>query len=104
MAEYTTVARLSEIEEGHTQVVEVNGTRLALCHVAGGSVYVIDDRCTHDGAPLDQGELDGYAIECPRHGARFDVRDGHVIALPALVPVDTYEVIVDGDDIKVRVG
>jgi 3-phenylpropionate/trans-cinnamate dioxygenase ferredoxin subunit len=83
--------------------VQVGESRIALCRVTDGTVYAIDDVCTHDGAPLKQGELDDHAIECPRHGARFDVRDGHVLALPALLPVETYEVTVQGDEVKVRV-
>ena len=59
--------------------------------------------CTHDEAPLDQGFLEGCEIECPRHGARFDVTTGRATALPAVVPVDTFQVRVEGDDIELDV-
>ncbi len=104
MAEHVKVAQLAELEPGTTKVVDVQGRRIALCHVRDGGVFAVDDVCTHDGAPLDQGDLDGHAIECPRHGARFDVRTGAVIALPAMVPIQTYDVHVDGDDVSVRVS
>lgn len=104
MAEHVKVAQLAELEPGTTKVVDVQGRRIALCHVRDGGVFAVDDVCTHDGAPLDQGELDGHAIECPRHGARFDVRTGRVIALPAIIPIQTYDVRVDGDDVSVRVS
>jgi len=102
MAEWVSVAKLSDLKPGHVRSVQAGEWRIALCRVEDGTVYAIDDLCTHDGAPLNQGELDNHAIECPRHGARFDVRDGHVLALPALLPVETYEVMVDGDDVKVQ--
>ena len=65
--------------------------------------YAIDDVCTHDGGPLDQGEVFDNEIECPRHGARFDVRTGKALTLPAVVPVKSYPVKVEGNDILVEV-
>lgn len=75
---------------------------MAVCNV-GGSLFAVDDVCTHDEGSLDQGELDGFEIECPRHLARFDVRTGEVKALPAVVPIDTFGVRVEGDDIELDV-
>ncbi len=69
-----------------------------LCNVAG-SIYAIEDVCTHDGGELDQGELEGERIMCPRHGAYFDVTTGAALTLPAIVPVPTYRVRVEGDEI-----
>jgi len=102
LAEFVTVAKTSDVPAGRVKYVEVAGHRIALCHV-DGEFYAIDDACTHDGAPLDQGELEGYQIECPRHGARFDVRTGAVVVLPAVVPVGTYRVRVVGDEVQVEV-
>lgn len=96
MSEKTIVARASDIPPGKVISVEVDGRRVALCHV-DGEFYAIQDVCTHDGGPLDQGQLDGHAIECPRHGARFDVTTGRVLALPAVRPVRTFPVHVDDD-------
>jgi 3-phenylpropionate/trans-cinnamate dioxygenase ferredoxin subunit len=91
MADWVTVATADELEPGRVKVAEAGPHRIALCNV-NGEFYAIDDVCTHDGGPLDQGELIGNQIECPRHGARFDVRTGRVTALPAVYPVKTYQV------------
>jgi 3-phenylpropionate/trans-cinnamate dioxygenase ferredoxin subunit len=102
MAEFVAIAKTNDVAPGTVQVFEVNGTRIALCNV-DGSFYAIDDVCTHDGGPLDQGELEGDQIECPRHGALFDVKTGKALTLPAVLPVRTYPVEVEGDDVKVSV-
>ena len=98
-----TVAKVSETPPGAISVYEVGGVRIALCNV-NGRFYAIDDVCTHDSGPLDQGELDGEQVECPRHGAKFDVTTGRATVLPAVRPVKTYRVEVEGDDVKVEVG
>ncbi len=101
MVEFVTVARTSDVAPGSVQVVTLKGHRIALCN-AEGEFYAISDVCTHDMGPLDQGELEDHEIECPRHGARFDVRTGEVLALPAVLPIKTYPVrVVDGE---VQVG
>ena len=91
-----------DVSPGTAKVYEVADRAIAVCNV-DGEYYAIDDVCTHDEGSLDQGELDGYEIECPRHGARFDVRTGEVTALPAVLPVDTFKVRVQGDDIEIEV-
>ena len=96
------VAKASEIPVGQFKPVEALGKRLLVCHIESG-FYAVDDTCTHDDGPLADGWLEGDAIECPRHGARFDVRTGKVLCLPAAVPITAYPVTVDGDDIKVSV-
>ncbi len=70
-----------------------------------GEYFAIEDRCSHDDGPLVEGELDqeSCTIECPRHGALFDLRTGRPKTLPAYVPVDTFPVIVDDDTIKLEV-
>jgi 3-phenylpropionate/trans-cinnamate dioxygenase ferredoxin subunit len=99
---FVTVARVSDTVPGTISVHEIGDVRIALCNV-NGRFYAIDDVCTHDGGPLDQGELDGNLVECPRHGARFDVTDGRAVVLPAVRPVKTYKVEVEGEDVKVSV-
>ncbi|MDQ2816723.1 MAG: non-heme iron oxygenase ferredoxin subunit [Candidatus Eremiobacteraeota bacterium] len=91
MAPSFEVARLDEIPPGKVKVVEAQGRRIALCNY-DGAIYAIDDVCTHDRGPLGQGELIGREIECPRHGARFDVTDGRAVRLPAVRPVKVYPV------------
>ncbi len=80
----------------------VDDVEILLCDVAG-QLYAIEDVCTHDGGPLDQGELQGACVVCPRHGATFDVRTGAVVTLPAVVPLMTFPVTVDGDAVYVDV-
>jgi 3-phenylpropionate/trans-cinnamate dioxygenase ferredoxin subunit len=98
MSTNTAVAQRPQIAPGTTLRVEQNGEPILLCNV-DGTVYAIEDRCTHDGGELDAGELDGCKIECPRHGALFDVTTGAALTLPAFLPVRTYTVRVEGDDI-----
>lgn len=94
------VAKKSELAAGTTRRVEIDGAEILLCNV-DGSIYAIEDVCTHDGAPLDQGELEGACIVCPRHGATFDVTTGAALTLPAVIGVKTFAVRVEGDSIYV---
>jgi len=94
------VASLSEVPLGGTRRVTVNGADVLLCNV-DGTIHAIDDVCTHDGGALDQGELEGCRIMCPRHGAYFDVRTGAALTLPAILPVAVHAVRVEGDAIFV---
>ena len=102
MADWVTAADEGEIEPGQVKNVQVGERRLAICNVEG-QYYCIDDLCTHDGGPLGQGELLGDQIECPRHGALFDVKTGKALTLPAVLPVNTHEVRVQDGEIQVRV-
>ena len=101
MAEWVKVARAADVAEGRAMVVTAKGQRLALASVEG-QVYAVQDLCTHDGGPLGEGEVIDHSIECPRHGARFDVKTGAVVTLPAVVPVKTFPVKVTGDDVLVE--
>ena len=103
MAEtWISIAKVHEVPVGEFKPVEVAGRRVLVCHTEAG-VSVIDDTCTHDDGPLADGFLDGTAIECPRHGARFDVTTGKVLCLPAAVGIRSYPVRVEGDEVKVSV-
>ena len=99
-ARYVTVAKVGEIPEGGVKITRVEDELLAIFHVEG-HYYAINDVCTHDGGPLAEGPLDGHVIECPRHGARFDIRTGAVLCMPATAPVPTHETRVVGDEIQV---
>ena len=103
MTGFTKVAKTGEVLEGQAKVFEAGDTRVLLCRV-NGEVCAIADVCTHDGGPLGEGDLDGHEIICPRHGARFDVRTGAVLSFPAIVPVDSYAVKIDGDDVLVQLN
>ena len=99
-ARFITVAKAGEIPEGGVKIVRVEDELLAIFHV-DGQYYAINDVCTHDGGPLAEGPLEGHVIECPRHGARFDIRTGAVLCMPATSPVPTHETRVVGDEIQV---
>ncbi len=94
------IATIHELAPGQYKSVEVEGERIALFNI-DGAFYALKDVCTHDGGILTGGILRGYIIECPRHGAQFDVRTGAVVRLPAYVGVETYLVSVEGEDIFV---
>jgi 3-phenylpropionate/trans-cinnamate dioxygenase ferredoxin subunit len=100
-ARFVTVARVGEIREGGRKLVRIDDQELAV-FLLGGSYYALDDVCTHDGGPIAEGDLEGDIIECPRHGAKFNVKTGAVISLPAISPVPTYAVRVQGDEIQVE--
>jgi 3-phenylpropionate/trans-cinnamate dioxygenase ferredoxin subunit len=102
MTTWQTVAQASDIPPERVAVFRIGDHDVAVCNV-GGEFYAIDDLCTHDGGSLDQGELEGNEIECPRHGARFDVRTGEATQLPAFEPVARHAVRVEGEDIQVGV-
>ncbi|MCS7207357.1 MAG: non-heme iron oxygenase ferredoxin subunit [Dehalococcoidia bacterium] len=97
---WVAVASVRDVPPGTVRVVRAGGESLALCNV-NGQFYAVQNLCTHDGGPLGEGELVGYAVECPRHGARFDVRTGTVLALPAVRPIRTYKTRVQGETIEV---
>ena len=100
---FVTVAKVDDIPVGAFKPVEVKGRRLLVCHTDSG-FYVVDDTCTHDDGSLADGFLDGNAIECPRHGARFDVATGKVVCLPAAVGIISYPVRVEGDEVTVSLS
>ncbi|MBW3600035.1 MAG: non-heme iron oxygenase ferredoxin subunit [Planctomycetes bacterium] len=103
MSDWIKVARASDIPDPGKETLEVADTMVVLVH-AGGAFHCIDDVCTHDGGPLGDGPLDGCQIICPRHGARFDVRTGKALTMPATVNVQAHEVKVEGDDVFVRLN
>ena len=96
------VAKASDVPSGEVRVFQAGGRSIALANV-DGSFYAIDNVCTHDRGPLGEGMLVDSQVECPRHGARFDLTTGRPTVLPAVVPVKTYHVQVEGDEIKVDV-
>lgn len=104
MSELVRVAAVGEIAPGGKKVVEVDGIEVALFNVDDEQYYAVEDICTHDGGPLADGEvIDSYEIECPRHGARFDMRTGAALTMPAFEPVQTYEVVIRDGEIYLAV-
>jgi 3-phenylpropionate/trans-cinnamate dioxygenase ferredoxin component len=101
MADFVTIATTDELKPGERIIVELGRHWIAVFNV-DGSYYAIEDVCTHDDGPLAEGELEGYVIACPRHGATFDIRTGQVLSPPALVDVSSYQVRVVGNEIQVE--
>ena len=101
MAEFLKVADVSEVPDPGKTLVEVDGEMVALFHV-DGQWTAIDDVCTHDGGPLADGELRNHTIACPRHGAKFDIRTGAALTMPAVRPTRAHDVKVEGNAVFVR--
>ena len=99
-ADFVTVATTDEVKPGERIIIEFGRTWVAIFNV-DGSYYAIEDVCTHDDGPVAEGELRGCVIECPRHGATFDIRTGKVLSAPALVDVPTYAVQVKGNEVQI---
>ena len=101
--EFTKVAQAHEIPEGGMKVVEVEGERIVLANV-DGQYYAFGDECPHAGASLSGGYLEGETIECPLHGAAFDIKTGSVEQPPADEGVPSYAVKVEGTDILISLS
>ena len=102
MAEFVKVAQAADVPNPGKIMLEI-GDRLVVLAQVDGQFFCIDDVCTHDGGPLGEGELDGYDIACPRHGAKFDVRNGCVKTMPATENTGSHDVKVDGGAVWVRI-
>jgi 3-phenylpropionate/trans-cinnamate dioxygenase ferredoxin subunit len=102
MPEFVPVAKVADVPDPGKELVEVGDHLIALFHV-DGKFYAIDDVCTHDGGPLAHGTLEDHTIACPRHGAKFDIRTGAALTMPATKPTASYEVKVEGDVVLVKV-
>jgi 3-phenylpropionate/trans-cinnamate dioxygenase ferredoxin subunit len=102
MAQFVSVAKVSELSERSVKCIEVAGRRIALFNL-NGTFYALADDCTHEGGSLSEGEIHGGEVECPLHGARFDIKSGKVTLDPADADVARYNVRVTGEDIEVEI-
>lgn len=103
MADYSKVAKVSEIPKGSVKTVMLKSKAVGLANV-DGEFFAFDDVCPHAGCSLgSEGVLEKKTITCGCHGAKFDVASGKVLALPATVPVSSYPVKVEGEDILISV-
>jgi 3-phenylpropionate/trans-cinnamate dioxygenase ferredoxin subunit len=98
------VCATTELGPGSSRIVEIEGRKIGVFN-AGGELYAIEDRCSHDDGPLAEGPFDPErkTVECPRHGSLFDITTGRPKTLPAYVPVDTFPVRVEDGVIKLEV-
>ena|ERR1700760_4182827 len=90
-----------QLPEGEPRSLSV-GRRMIAVIRSGAEYYAIEDVCTHDGAPLTGGEIEGAEIICPRHGARFCLRTGEALTPPAYEPARVFETKVENGHLWVR--
>ena len=100
--EYISVGTISELNDGGRLFIEIDDKSIVIIKI-GDKYYAIADICSHDDGPVGEGTLEGYEIICPRHGARFDIRSGKVLALPAFVDIPAYAVRLVGDQIEIGI-
>jgi 3-phenylpropionate/trans-cinnamate dioxygenase ferredoxin component len=93
--------RAADLADGQTLSIAV-GRRMIAVVCSGGAYYAIDDICTHDGAELTGGSVEGTEIICPRHGARFCLRTGEALSPPAYEPVRVYATKIEDEHLWVR--
>jgi len=100
------VAPADEFPPGSTKLIYAGPSLTIGVYNCGGSLYAIEDRCSHDDGPLCEGEWDEDVcrVICPRHGSAFDLESGRPLSLPAYEPVATYPVHVADGIVKVTVG
>ncbi len=96
------VGRLDELPDGRVSIVQ-SGSLFVGVYRIGDEFYAIEDRCSHDDGPLCEGDREGFEVICPRHGARFDLRTGAVLALPATEDVEAFPVIIRDGEVFVQV-
>jgi 3-phenylpropionate/trans-cinnamate dioxygenase ferredoxin subunit len=102
MSDLVKVATVDEVPVNSSKLVEIDNIRIALFNL-NGEFYAIEDVCTHDGGPLVEGEIvNGHEVRCPRHGARFDIRTGAALSLPAFEPTIAYDVYIQGQDLLIE--
>ncbi len=95
------VCEIQELTPGQVQLFQVEDKEISICRV-NGNYYAFDDVCTHQYGSLSDGWLEGYTIECPLHGAQFDIRSGEVLCLPAVENIDTYKVVIDESNVFIE--
>ena len=99
--EFQRVADLADLAVKGMLCVEFGGVEVLLCRTADG-VFAVDNLCTHAEARLCDGRLKGNRVHCPLHGAAFDVRDGSALSRPASIPLATYELRQEGEQLSLR--
>lgn len=101
LSDWTPVCAQAELPPGTYKVVEVDDADIAVFNI-DGQYYAIEDVCTHDGAPLTGGGIEGCEVICPRHGARFCLKTGDALTPPAYEPVSVFPVRLHHDMLYTR--
>jgi glycine betaine catabolism B len=96
------IGETKDIQSSQMKAVDVNGERICVANVEG-KYYAIGNVCTHMGGPLAEGKLEGFEVECPWHGSKFDIRTGKVVKPPAMREEPTYEVKVEDNSVLIKI-
>jgi len=96
------IAKVDDLPYGERLFFELDGKPIVL-FVLDGEFLAIADLCSHDQGPVGEGELEGDAIVCPRHGAKFNVRTGKVLSFPAVTDIPVYPVRIKDDYLEVGI-
>jgi glycine betaine catabolism B len=96
------IGETKDIQSSQMKAVDVNGERICVANVEG-KYYAIGNVCTHMGGPLAEGKLEGFEVECPWHGSKFDIRTGKVVRPPAMREEPTYEVKVEDNNVLIKI-
>lgn len=100
--EYIAIAPISELSDGERIFVEIDDLPIVIFNVGNG-LFAIGDICSHDDGPLGDGDIEDHQVICPRHGARFDIRTGEVLTLPAVIDIPAYPIRVVNGQIEVGI-
>ena len=103
MSDFVKVGKKDLFKDQSLTAVDVDGDHVCVAR-AGETFYAFDDNCTHAHVMLSRGELEGNEVVCPLHGARFDVKTGEALTPPAVKPVRTHEVKIQGDDVLIKLS
>jgi 3-phenylpropionate/trans-cinnamate dioxygenase ferredoxin subunit len=98
MAEFVKVCSIADVVDGETKTFEVGKKKIMIAK-DGGELYALSPYCTHDGEEIGNEKIHDHQVECPRHGARFNIRNGEVTQMPAVFGLSNYEILVKDDTI-----
>ncbi len=101
MNDFVEVALVADVPENGKLCCELDDCYLVIIRIED-QFYCLDDVCTHDGGTLGDGDLNGFCLSCPRHGAEFDVRNGNAVTMPATEPTGSHQIRIEGDKILVK--
>lgn len=102
MSDWVEAAKVSDFSSTDRKLVSLGGGRECVVFESDGEFFAVTPWCSHERSSLVDGEVYGGQVECPHHGARFDLRTGQPLTLPAVRPIARYDVKIEGDRILVR--
>jgi nitrite reductase/ring-hydroxylating ferredoxin subunit len=98
---FVVIGKIETFPEGKLKKVQVAGEDVVVANV-GGKIYAIAASCTHRGAPLDEGELEGTTLVCPWHGCQFDITTGKVVSPPPMRDEASFDVQIQGSEVLLK--